>query len=98
MASTAILALAILLGLGSCDPGLYFYGNQNGPNCPIAPENAYGKGQQGNRCDNAEVDCAPACCECASGANSYWASECEEGICTSVQQACNDAPSSTLCK
>ncbi len=73
-------------------------GDQNAPNCPNSSI-AAGKGDAGSRCGDAETNCRPACCECSSGTNSHWASECSNGVCVDAATACADAltPNQVLC-
>jgi hypothetical protein len=95
----SVVLASMLAACGSSPlpaPTVYDDGDQNAAQCPVAPA-APGTRQEGARCADAATDCAPTCCECTSVADSYWASECNDGVCTSGQQACDDAPSSTLC-
>ncbi len=100
-----LIALAMVATLMACGGSsapadtLYDDGDQNAPLCPIPATYQGAPGVEGDPCTNAAADCAPSCCQCsgASSDDSYWASECAGGSCTSGSQACNDAPSSTLC-
>lgn len=93
----------LALALGACGPPLspdtiYDDGNQNTVGCPIPSTYQGQPGQPGDPCSSAALDCAPACCICPSGLDSYWASECSGGACTPYSIACSDAPSASLCQ
>ena len=100
----AFCTLAVSAMLISCGspavpgPTIYDDGNQGAPNCPISATYQGQPGVPGDPCGDAAEDCSPACCECPSGSDSYWASECSGGYCADDADACNDAPSSTLCQ
>ncbi len=96
-----LAALVIAATLGACGSSppdtLYDDGNQNAPECPIP--SAYGgqPGAPGDPCSDAARDCSPACCECGDGTDSFWASECHNGVCLDDHDACANAPSATYC-
>src|SRR5579863_3003883 len=70
---------------------LYDDGAQGAAGCPIASTWGGQPGVPGDPCSSAAADCSPACCECASDTDSYWASECSGGVCLSDADACADA-------
>jgi hypothetical protein len=97
-----IYAVVAAVALGACGAPvdtLYDDGDQAAPDCPIASTYQGQAGAPGSVCSNAALDCSPACCECASGVDSYWASECSGGVCTDDGTACTDAfnADGTLC-
>lgn len=96
------LMAAVAAGtLWACAPAatLYDDGDQGAPDCPIASTFGGQPGVPGDTCTNAAADCSPACCECGSGTDSYWASECSGGVCQDDSVACADAfnTDGTLC-
>jgi hypothetical protein len=100
--SSALIAAFLLAACGPTvvvgGDSLYDDGNQGAPNCPFSATYNGQPGVPGDPCTNAAADCSPACCECANGVDSYWASECSGGTCTNDGAACNDAPSGSLCQ
>jgi hypothetical protein len=89
-----LCALVVAAGLGACgNPDtLYDDGDQGAPDCVTSAPNYTGQpGGPGDACSSAALDCSPACCECGSGTDSYYASECSGGACTDDSTACADA-------
>jgi hypothetical protein len=95
----ALVVVATLAACGSSAPPdtLYDDGNQGAADCPIPATYEGQPGVPGDPCSNAAADCSPACCGCPSGNDSFWASECQNGVCLDDTDTCNNAPSATYC-
>jgi len=90
----AALAAGVLCACGvATTPAatLYDDGDQGGPDCPFRASYDGQPGVPGDPCVSAADDCSPACCSCGTGTDSYWASECFDGVCASDRIACADA-------
>jgi hypothetical protein len=98
MRLSSLLAVAALTVACGQPDTLYDDGNQGAASCPIPATFQGQPGVSGDPCSSAAADCSPACCECPSGTDSYWASECIDGACAPDSEACNDAPSASLCQ
>ena len=57
------------------------------PSCGSPPPTLSGQGGPGAPCGSA-ADCAPACCDCGSGATSWEAASCVEGACAGPDVSC----------
>jgi hypothetical protein len=55
----------------------------------MTPSVLVGSAKSGESCGKAE-DCAPTCCSCSTGSNSWLGSECVSGKCADGTTACAD--------
>src|SRR5690348_1404420 len=90
------LLVTMLLTLAACGGGPSTATEQLNGSCPISllAVKLRGTAPAGASCARAE-DCAPSCCPCPSGDNTFLAAECT-GTC--AEDPCADVSSSEYCE
>ena len=94
------LVALVAVGCGNSDSGdtVFHEAEQDGNfECPSSPKILTGTAAEGATCKDG-TDCAPTCCECATGTTGSWlAAECVDGECK-AQNACADTEKPSFCQ
>jgi hypothetical protein len=98
MRALAPLLFAAALSCGGSGVTAYATEQSASGACDMPATTLTGTMPPGASCSTADV-CAPACCNCQTGATSlsFNLSACEDGVCAQDDIVCEDAQNGSLC-